>query len=192
ASERRQRASAGPPPVIRRRWLLPAAIVAILALIGVAFVVARPEPTYVPGAGTVARIDGERFDRPIPVGSFPLAITEGEGRMWITDRQSQIYWVQESDDSTGSRGTVGVPTNALDPLTGSVRTSVDVGAQGCNGPASIAINQDGVWVACAISRQVIRIDPSGGTVATSLPVSAAPVALTTGADGSVWVAVQPS
>jgi class 3 adenylate cyclase len=344
ASERRQRASAGPPPVVRRRWLLPAAIVAVLALIGVAFVVSRPEPAYVPGAGTVARIDGDRFDRPIPVGSFPLAITEGEGRVWITDRQSQIYWVQEGDDSTGSRGTVGVPTNAatgasavwitagfgtgagadgavsrldpssgqitgafdtpigsqaiaygadsvwvadptiaqvtrydpvsqttqpialpgsepparpdaiafgelggaavwvgdalssnlyrvdaggghqirtytvggpptaiavgpdavwvasehedaiyaLDPLTGSVRTSVDVGAQGCNGPTSIAINQDGVWVACAISREVIRIDPSGGTVATSLTVSAAPVALTIAADGSVWVAVQPS
>jgi streptogramin lyase len=344
ASERRQRASAGPPPVVRRRWVLPVAIVAVLALIGVAFVVARPEPARVPGPGTVARIDGDRFDRPIPVGSFPLAITEGEGRVWVMDRQSQIYWVQESDDSTGSRGTVGVPTNAatgagavwitagfgtgagadgavsrldpssgqitdafdtpigsqaiaygadsvwvadpttatvtrydpvsqehqpialprsdpparpdaiafgelggaavwvgdalssnlyrvdaggaheirtytiggpptaiavgtdavwvasehedaiyaLDPLTGSVRTSIDVGAQGCNGPASIAVNQDGVWVACAISRQVMRIDPSGGTVATSLMVAAVPIGLTTARDGSVWVAVQPS
>jgi streptogramin lyase len=81
---------------------------------------------------------------------------------------------------------------ALDPLTGSVRTSVDVGAQGCNGPASIAVNDDGVWIACAISHQVMSIDPANGTVATTLTVSATPVALTTAQDGSVWVAVQPS
>ena len=344
ASERRQRASAAPPPTARRRWLLPTAVVAVLAVIVAGFLALRPSADYVPGAGTVARIDGRRFDRPIAVGSFPLAIAEGDGRVWIPDRQSQIYWVQESDGSTGSRGTVGVPTNAatgadavwitagfgtgagadgavsrldpssgqitdafdtqigsraiaygadsvwvadpttatvtrydpvarstesiplppsdppsrpdsiafgelggaavwvgdevspnlyridagqghkvrtytvggpptaiaiapdavwvasesrdaiyaLDPLTGSVRTSVDVGAQGCNGPASIAVDADGVWIACTISRQVMNIDPADGTVATSLAVSATPIALTTAQDGSIWVAVQPS
>jgi streptogramin lyase len=344
ASERRQRASAGPPPAIRRRWLLPVAIVAGLALIVAAIVAFRPKPDYIPEAGTVARIDGDRFDRPIPVGSFPLAITEGGGRVWVPDRQSQIYWVQETDDTTGSRGTDGVPTDAaagadavwitagfgtgagargavsrldpatgqitaafdtpigsqaiafggdavwvsdpntatitrydpvaqetqtialprsappaqpdaiafgelggaavwvgdalssnlyridadpghqvrtftvggpptavtvgadavwvaserkdaiyaLDPLTGSVRTSIDVGADGCDGPASIAASDEGVWVACAISHQVARIDPSDGTVATSLPVAATPIALTAAGDGSIWVAVQPS
>jgi streptogramin lyase len=111
--------------------------------------------------------------RTYTVGGPPTAIAVGTDAVWVaSEREDAIY--------------------ALDPLTGSVRTSVDVGAQGCNGPASIAINQDGVWVACAISRQVIRIDPSGGTVATSLKVSATPIALTTAADGSVWVAVQPS
>jgi streptogramin lyase len=111
--------------------------------------------------------------RTYTVGGPPTAIAVGPDAVWVaSEHEDAIY--------------------ALDPLTGSVRTSVDVGAQGCNGPASIAINQDGVWVACAISRQVIRIDPSGGTVATSLTVSAAPVALTTAADGSLWVAVQPS
>ena len=344
ASERRQRASAAPPPAVRRPWLLPVAIVAGLAVIGGVFVALRPSPDYVPAAGTVARIDGDRFDRPIPVGSFPMAIAEGDGRVWVPDRQSQIYWVQESDGSTGSRGTAGVPTNAttgaaavwitagfgtgggadgavskldpstgqitdafdtsigsqgiaygadsvwvadpttasvtrfdpvaqttdpiplpvsdpparpdaiafgelggaavwvgdalssnlyrvdvgsggkvrtytvggpptaiavgpdavwvaserrdaiyaLDPLTGSVRTSVDVGAHGCNGPASIAVNDEGVWIACAISHQVMNIDPADVTVTTTLAVSATPVALTTAQDGSVWVAVQPS
>ena len=344
ASERRQRASAGPPPAIRRRWLLPVALAAAVVLVGAAFVAFRPKPDYVPGAGTVARIEGDRFDRPIPVGSFPLAITEGGGRVWVPDRQSQIYWVQESDGSIGSRGTVGAPTDAatgadavwitagfgtgagaegavsrldpttgqiadafrtpigsqaitfgddavwvadpntatvtrydpvtrasqtidlprsspparpdaiafgelggaavwvgdalssnlyridaggghqvrtftvggpptavaigsdavwvasehedaiyaLDPLTGSVRTSVDVGAEGCNGPASIAANGDAVWVACSISDRVMRIDPSDGTVSATLSVAATPIAVTGAEDGSMWVAVQPS
>jgi len=118
-------------------------------------------------------VGGGHQIRTYTVGGPPTAIAVGPDAVWVaSEHEDAIY--------------------ALDPLTGSVRTSVDVGAQGCNGPASIAINQDGVWVACAISRQVIRIDPSGGTVAASLPVSAAPVALTTAADGSVWVAVQPS
>jgi len=342
ASERRERASAAPPPRTRRPWLVPVAIAGVLALAVAAFLAFRPAPTYLPTAGTVARIDGDRFDRPIAVGSFPIAMTEGYGRVWVMDRQSQIYWVQEQDGSTGSRGTDGVPTGAtigagavwitagfgtagspdatvsrldpatgqvsaafttpigsqaitfgddavwvadpntvsvtrfdpvsrrtetislprshtaqpdsiafgqlggpaiwvgdslssnlyrlggvptkvertytvggpptaiamgtdavwvaseqrdsvyaLDPATGSIRTSIDVGGQGCNAPTSIAVNAAGVWVACSLSQRVIRIDPTQGAVVGTLPVAAAPIAVATAQDGSVWVAVQP-
>jgi streptogramin lyase len=111
--------------------------------------------------------------RTYTVGGPPTAIAVGPDAVWVaSERRDAIY--------------------ALDPLTGSVRTSVDVAAQGCNGPASIAVNDEGVWIACVISHQVMNIDPTDGTVMTTLAVSATPVALTTAQDGSVWVAVQPS
>jgi len=342
ASERRERASAGPAPRSRRWRLAPIAIVPLVALLAVAFVLSRPH-SYIPGPGTVSKIDGDRFSKPISVGAFPLALTEGDGRVWVMDRQSQIYWVQEDNGSTGSRGTDGVPTGAasgagavwitsgfgtgaggngavnrldpdsgqlslafqtpigsrsiafggdavwvadpntasvtrydpvshetqtivlpdsepparpdaiafgtlggpavwagddvssnlyridasgshavrtytvggpatavaigpdaiwvaseekdavyaVDPTSGSIRTTIDVGGQGCNGPASIAVNDAGIWVACATSHQVMRLDPQGSVVST-LVVGGTPIALTTAQDGSVWVAVQPS
>jgi class 3 adenylate cyclase/streptogramin lyase len=343
ASERRERASAGPPARVRRRWLLPAAIIGVLAIAVASFVVLRPEPSYIPGAGTVARIDGHRFDRPIQVGSAPLALTEGEGRVWVMDRTSQIYWVDEQSGATGSRGTEGVPTGAttgagavwitagfgtgagpdatvsrldtstgqvslafttpvdsqaiafgadtiwvadpntatvvrydpvsratrtiplprsdpparpdsiafgalggaaiwvgdalstnlyrvdttgsnqirtytvggpptaiamgtdavwvtserkdavyaVDPASGSVRTSIDLGAQGCNAPTAIAISGQGVWVACSLSQRLMQIDPVTGTVIGTLGVAGTPTALTMAQNGSIWVAVQP-
>jgi class 3 adenylate cyclase/streptogramin lyase len=342
ASERRERASAQPPQS-RPRWIVPGIVAVVVTVIGLGFMLSRPQH-HVPGPGSVARIDGDRFDEPIQVGSFPLALAEGDGRVWVMDRQSQIYWVNERDDSTGSRGTDGVPTDAVigdgavwitaafgtgagangavtrldpttgqvatafdtpigsdaiafgggaiwvadanaatvtrydpvtqrneaislpkgdpaaspdslaygelggeavwvgdrlspklyrmdavgshavhtysvggpptavtvgrdavwvaserndsvfavDPTSGSVRTSIDVGSPGCNGPVSIAAEPNGgVWVACSSSQSVIRID-ADGTIGASLPVEGVPVAVTTAQDGSVWVAVQSS
>ncbi len=340
ATERRERASAGIPRRSRPRWVVPAAVLSVLAVGLAAFLIAKPEPNHVPGAGTVARIDGARFDAPVTVGQFPIALTEGDGRVWVMDRQSQIYWVEETDGSSGSRGSDGVPTGgavgagslwitsgfgtagspdssvsrldpaagqisaafvtpigsqaiaygadavwvsdpntgtvarydpvsretetialpraarpdaiafgdlagasiwvadslspnlyrlspdaanrvrtytlggtptaiavgsdavwvaseerdavyAFDPATGAIRTSTDVGGQGCNGPVSLAVGRDGVWVACSLSQRVIRLDPQQGTITETLPVGAAPIAMTTAQDGSVWVAVQP-
>ena len=340
----RERASVPIAARVRRRWLLVAALVAAVALGVVAFVQLRGGPTYLPGAGTVAMIDGDRFAAPVTVGPFPVAIAEGQGRIWVMDRQSQVYWVSEIDGSIGSRGTEGSPTSAvsggdavwitggfgsgqgpngsvsridpasgqlatafetpigseaiaygagavwvaspdtgtlvrydpvsrttdepidltggdpetqpdsiafadlggaavwvgdslaprvyrvaaegahevqtytvggavsaiavgpdtvwvasahadevyaLDPATGAIRTTVDVGASGCNGPAALAVNAEGVWVACALSQRVISIDPATAAVTSSLTVDGAPDALTTAQNGAVWVAVRP-
>ncbi len=325
-----------------RRWIAAAAGIAVIAAALVGYLALRPKPTYVPAAGMIARINGDGFDQPVAVGAFPMALTEGMGRVWITDRQSQVYWLDERDNSTGSRGTEGVPTGAvsgggavwitagfgsgqgvegavsrldpdslllapafqtpvgsqaiafgagvvwvaepniaevqrydpvskttrriplpvsdpaakpdsiafgdlggaavwvgdyltrtvfrvdatssdirtytvggtptaiavgagavwvaseqadavyaLDPRTGAIRTTIDVGSQGCNAPRSIAVNAEAVWVACSASQRVIGITPGAATVSTSLAVAGAPAALVTGQDGSVWVVVQP-
>ena len=110
ASERRERASARLAAPVSRRKLMVVAIAALVAAAAVAIVAFRPSPTYVPPAGTVARIEDGRFAKPISVGSFPLSLADGSGKVWIADRQSQLYWVDEADGSTGSRGTNGVPT----------------------------------------------------------------------------------
>lgn len=344
--ERRERATQARPAGGRPRRRVTAgiaAVVAVLLVAGVAVAVMRRSPTFVPSAGTVARIDGDRFERPFSVGSFPLAITEGDGRVWVMDRASQAYWVNERDGSVGSLGTQGTPTGAaagggsvwitngfgagggqttsvgrldpatgrlspsfetpigseeitfgggavwvsnhdtgtvtrfdavtastdtiplpggdaqahpdpiafgdaggeavwvgdslsdrvfqipsdrpdqvrtftvggppsaialgsdvvwvasahadaiyaLDPATGALRTTIDVGSQGCNDPTSLGVTDAGVWVACALSQRVMRFDPDGARAPVSLPVAGAPQALTVAQDGSVWVAVRP-
>ena len=342
---RRERATEARPSGRRpRTWVVVVGAFLALSLVaGAARVVLRRPPTFAPPAGTVARIDGGRFERPFAVGSFPLAITEGDGRVWVMDRASQAYWVNEGDGSLGSFGTQGTPTGAvsgggsvwitkgfgaagqvgtsvsrldpatgqlsttfetpigsegiaygagavwvsnhdtgtvtrydavsgtietislprgdrlahpdpiafgeiggeaawvgdalsnrifriqavrpyqvrtftvggpasaiavgsdavwvasahtdaiyaLDPETGALRTTIDVGAQGCNGPTSLAVNPEGVWVACALSQRVMRFDPTGTGPPEILAVGGAPQAVTTAQDGSIWVAVRP-
>jgi class 3 adenylate cyclase len=101
ASDRRERASAGRVSRRSSRSVVPIAAATVLAVGAAAFAVLRPAPTHVPGPGTVARIDGDRFDEPIRVGSLPLALTEGLGRTWVLDRRSQVYWVNEANGNVG-------------------------------------------------------------------------------------------
>ena len=71
-----------------------------------------------------------------------------------------------------------------------MRTPVDVGKEGCNAPSAVAVGSGGVWVACSMSQEVIRIDP----VVCGYRESArdgAPDALVTDERGDVWVAVRP-
>jgi class 3 adenylate cyclase/streptogramin lyase len=212
ATERRERASAGIRRKARPRWILPAAAVGLLALTAAVFVAVKPEAKYVPGPGTVARIEGDRFEAPVTVGEFPIALTEGDGRVWVMDRQSQIYWVEEESGSTGSRGTDGVPTGAavgggsvwitagfgtagppettvsrLDPSAGQISAafSAPIGSQ------AIAYGADAVWVASPNTGTVTRYDPvSRETETIVLPSAARPDALAFGDLGgeAIWVA----
>ncbi len=179
-SDRRDLATVPGPGRRSRRGIAAVAGVAVIAAALVGYLLVRPKSTYVPAAGTIARIHGDRFDRPVTVGTFPIALTEGMGRLWVMDRQSQVYWVSEHDNATGSRGTEGVPTGAasgggavwitagfgsgqgadvavsrLDPtsaqLTPAFRTPVDSQA--------IAYGADAVWVADPNTGAVTRYDP---------------------------------
>src|SRR5262249_44277904 len=162
ATERRERISAAAPPRRPRWWLVPAVLIPVVAVLVVAAVSSR-DRAYVPGAGTVARIDGGRFDQPVAVGSFPLALTEGDGRVWVMDRQSQVYWVVEDDRSTGSRGTDGVPTSAVTGA-GAVWITAGFGTgSGANGAVS-------------------RLDPASGQIAQAFQTPIGSRAITYGGD----------
>jgi class 3 adenylate cyclase/streptogramin lyase len=80
----------------------------------------------------------------------------------------------------------------LDVETGAVLTSFEVAASGCNEPDGVAAGSGAVWVACSTSRTMLRIDPGTRAAVGSLEMEGAPTALTTDADGSVWVAVRPA
>jgi class 3 adenylate cyclase/sugar lactone lactonase YvrE len=345
AQERRERASSAPPPRRSRRWIAPAAAAAALALAAGAFAVFRSQPTNVPTVGTAARVNADGvFDAPIAAASFPTAMAAGDGKVWVTDQQGQIYWIDTDTGEVGSRGAAGTPTGVavgggavwmsngfgvgngpggavtrLDPATGdlvpvfdtpagseaiawgadavwvadhatgsvtrfdpvrqqtasfdltsgseeppepdaiafsdvgretvwvgdaaagrvfrvdvadpehphtltvgapvsaiaaaadavwvtsetadtvyvldatsgAVRTSIDVGAGGCNAPSAIAVGSGGVWVACSLSHEVMKIDPETSTVAATLAVDGAPDAVATDEADSVWIAVRP-
>jgi streptogramin lyase len=79
----------------------------------------------------------------------------------------------------------------LDPTSGAVRTSIDVGAADCNAPSAIGVGSGGVWVACSLSHEVVKIDPGTSVVVATLAVDGAPDAVSTDGDGSVWIAVRP-
>ena len=168
ASERRERASAARATGGRQRRLVPIAIVAAVALVAGAIVLFKPKPTYVPSAGTVTEILGRRFEKPVAVGSFPLGVIEGAGRVWVLDRQSQIYWVDETSSATGSRGTDGIPTGAV-------------------------FGDGGIWVTAGFGggngaeATVSRLDPATGQLTTAFQMPIDSQAITFGA-GAVWVA----
>lgn len=345
ASERRDRVAATPAAGGRgRRWIVPAAAVAIVLIVGAAYFLTRADPTFVPTAGTVAAITaGGAFAEPVALASVPTAIAWGEGRIWVTDQQRQIYWLDPESGETGSRGAAGAATGVavgdqavwvtngfgvgdgpeggvsridladesltpafetpigseaiawgaervwvtdtatselriydpatrsvesvalppvsateparpedlvvtssddaavwvgdatagrvfrapvtapqeietftvpapvtgiaagrggvwvtsggedtvtlLDERTGAVLTSLDVAKDGCDQPEAVAAGADAVWVACRASGTLVRIDPGSRTVAGTLSVDGAAVAVTTDDTGIVWLAV---
>lgn len=97
-----------------------------------------------------------------------------------------------SEDGVWVSGGAADRITLLDAETGAVLTSLDVAASGCNEPDEVAAGAGAVWVACSTSRTMLRIDPGTHAAAESLAMEGAPTALTTDADGSVWVAVRPA
>jgi streptogramin lyase len=125
-------------------------------------------------SGNVYRVEtaGANAVKTFSVGGPPSAIAIGPDAVWV---------------ASGSADTV----YALDANSGAIRTSVDVGAAGCNTPTSITVGAQGVWVACAVSNRVILVEPERGAVTATLAVQDDPIAVAPASDGSVWVAVQP-
>jgi ABC-type transport system substrate-binding protein/DNA-binding SARP family transcriptional activator/streptogramin lyase len=86
----------------------------------------------------------------------------------------------------GDEGLGVVPANgagALDPASGRVVTSVEVGSA----PAGIASGARHVWVTNGAEGTVTRIDPRGGHVDQTLRVGSSPAGVAAGA-GAIWVA----
>jgi streptogramin lyase len=54
-------------------------------------------------------------------------------------------------------------------------------------PIAVAVGAGGVWVANAIDRSVVRLDPRTNRIVERIAVGMDPKVLTVG-DGSVWVA----
>jgi class 3 adenylate cyclase len=155
---------------------------------------------------------------PLPSGTDPpepgpIAFSSLDGEViWIGDSaHDQIFRMDANDPNSVKTSSIGATASAiavgfksiwvvsetadavyvLDPSSGGVRTSIDVGASGCNAPSALAIGGDGVWVACSLSQEVVRIDAMSAAIAARLPVDGAPDALATDEDGHVWVAVRP-
>ena len=216
ASERRDRVASSPVPVGGRRWAVPAALVLVVLVAVAVFVTNRPVETYTPPPGTVARIDAaERFDEPVALAPFPTGLAWGEGRLWTTDQQGQIYWLDPASGDMGSRGTAGSPTGVavgggavwitngfgigsgpmggvseLDPVSGSLAPAFETPV----GSEAIVWGADQVWVADTNTGDVRVFDPGTRTTdVIALPASSGPaprpvaLAYSDAQGGTVWV-----
>jgi streptogramin lyase len=148
-----------------------------------------------------------------PAKPNSIAFSDLDGpALWIGDAvHPQVFHLDPNDTSNVTRSSIGGPATAiavgahqiwvasesadavyvLEPSGGAVRTTIDVGASGCDAPVAIASGTDGVWVACSRSQRLVRIDPSTSRVDATLRVDGLPGALTVDGSGAVWVAVQP-
>jgi YVTN family beta-propeller protein len=161
-------------PVLRRRSVLAAALVGVLAA-AVAIPVfalssggSKGSSFASPGRSSVASVDPSSGQ---PTGSValeasPAAIAYGQGSVWAT----------MPDQDSVSR---------IDPATSTVQQTIAVG----NGPEGIAVGEGFVWVANAIAGTVSQIDPqkNGGQVVDTIAVGNRPRGVAYGL-GGVWVA----
>ncbi len=87
--------------------------------------------------------------------------------------------------------TVGEESDSVSALASSGTTLVhQILADRCDGPTAIAVTAGAVWVSCSVSKAVVRLDPSDGSVVAVLPVGATPGPMTVDDRGAVWVALQ--
>jgi YVTN family beta-propeller protein len=157
---------------------------------------------------SVSRIDlGSGAVLPsIPVGRKPIGIFAGPEAVWVTNSSSDS--VSKIDPASGTVvdtiegvgdnirsviqafGSVWVSSAIdegtvvrLDPDTGKVRDTIDVGGK----PKEMVAAGDYLWVVNETSGNVMRIDPeSAEVVGKPIKVGATPVGLAFGA-GSLWV-----
>jgi class 3 adenylate cyclase/streptogramin lyase len=161
-------------------------------------------------ASTTVALPGSSSDR-IEPDAIAFSDMSGEN-VWVgDDAHPQVFRVDANDPKNVHTSAIGGPATSiaagagaiwvasedadavyrLDPASGAVKTSIDVGKAGCNAPVAIATGKDGVWVACSLSQRLVRIDPATSTVDATLKVNGAPGALAADGSGVVWVAVQP-
>lgn len=218
ASERRERAVAAPATEGRgRRWILPAVAGAIVFGVGAAYLLTREDPTYVPTAGTVAAITADgAFGEPVALASEPTAIAWGEGRIWVTDRQGQIYWLDPETGETGSRGAAGAATGVAvgdravwvsngfgvgDGPAGGV-SRIDPVDEGLTpafetpiGSEAIAWGAERVWVTDTATGELRSYDPATRTVESvglppvskTEPARPEDLVVTSSDDAAVWI-----
>jgi ABC-type transport system substrate-binding protein/DNA-binding SARP family transcriptional activator/streptogramin lyase len=162
-------------PLLRRRAVLAAALVGVLAA-----AIALPLLALsINGSGSAhasARLGGDalgvfdlssgRIVASVPLGSAPDAAAFGAGSVWV---------------ALSDRGVV----ERIDPTTNTVQQTIVL--QG--GPSAIAVGGGFVWVAETLAGKVVEIDPrsNGGQKVASIPVGNGPTGIAFGF-GAIWVA----
>jgi peptide/nickel transport system substrate-binding protein len=155
------------PPPSPRRWLVPVAIAAALALVVVALPLLRSDDASVsPGANSIASLNADD-------GSLELAASIG-GRPGASAIGFGSLWVAHPDRGVVSRH---------DLRNGDVQDTIAVGAA----PSGVAIGGGSVWVTNAADGTVDRINVDVNDVSDELSVGSVPSAIAFG-DGALWVA----
>jgi YVTN family beta-propeller protein len=132
---------------------------------------------WVLAGGGVARINlRTRSVSTIPSSSasVPVALTIGEGAIWVVSRP---------DFRCCPLASIGTGTlSRIDPRTNSITETITLAGN----PAGVAVGGGAVWVANAGSRSVIKVDPKERSVKT-IKIGGRPLGIAFGR-GAVWVA----
>ena len=168
-----------------------------------------------PLGSTVLRYDpasGGSTTVSLPDGSGVVSLGVSEESVWVAaGRQPSVFRIDVSDPSqpverfgTGGDlptalsvapdGTVWIVRRDADSvlsLSPSGTTNVDVAlGDQCDAPNAVAATDLAVWVSCATSSNVVRLNPADGSVISSLAVDGDPGPLAADGEGGVWVAVR--
>ena len=156
------------PPRPSRRWLVPVAVAAALALIAVAIPLLRSDggDSVMIGANSIALLNTEEGNLTFaaPIGGRPGASAIGFGSIWVAHPDRGVVSRHDVED-------------------GSVQDTITVGAA----PSGIAIGDGSVWVTNAAEGTIARINADVNEVSDTLRVGSVPSAIAFGG-GALWVA----
>lgn len=120
----------------------------------------------VPGVNTVARIDANAFDEPIPVGDGPNGIAFAGGRGWVTNEENQT--VQRFDPDTGETSSAtpiqGVPTGIVGGPDGVYVTSESGPGSASSHVLGVNLDTSQVEPVCDVPSSTVGIAEGGGFV----------------------------
>ena len=161
-------------------------------------------------------VTGGRTMVQLPVDSGPVAVaaTPDLSKAWVVaGRRNEIYQVTVKSGPpsfrTVSTGDVAPTAVAVAPdgsvwvaaqdsdtvlaLTadGDSKLRLDLGSR-CDSPTDLVATADHVFVACGGSGTVIALNPSTGSVTSTLAVSGVPVSVAAEPDGTAWALVTPA
>jgi YVTN family beta-propeller protein len=193
----------------RRRWLVAAALVTVLAVVAAFILLRNREPEFSPAPNTVVRLDPETgtVTGGVGVGTTPTGLAFGEGSLWVANFDDKTVQAIDADALTASPAKGGVLSNPTGIAVGGGAVWVTNGFAGqvvkiapgeansvvpidvASGVQGVAFGFDVVWVASPIDGSLYRLDPQTNDVTRLALGSDAPdpVDVAVGED-AVWVA----
>ena len=189
-------------PRRRRRAIAAATILSLAAAVAAAALIlsaddddrGNPNPVDAPEATASPAID---------VGETPTGLSIGPARVWVAARGGDAVDGINLEDARpeftvpvtspkalavghDSIWAVSRETDALSRIDAiDEREPVAIPLSGCS-PVDVAADADWIWVACAATQRVLRIDPATNSIAGDVRLGTEPRALAVG-EGSVWV-----
>jgi class 3 adenylate cyclase/streptogramin lyase len=148
----------------------------------------------------------------LPAGSGPTSLDIGGGSLWVVaGRQPSVFRISTAKPgepverfSTGEdiataisvapNGTAWIAIRDADTvlaLSSSGTPLLDVSVRDrCDAPTSIEATADAIWVSCSASSNLVRLDPTDGSIAGSMMVVGDPGPMAADGSGAIWVAVR--
>ena len=204
-------------PVLRRRSVLAAALVGVVAA-AVAVPLFALSSNGSNGSHTSTRLEGDsvgavdlangRIVASVPLNTSPNAVASGVGSIWVANSNRGLVEridpktnaVQQTIVAPGGPSAIAVGGGFVwvaESLAGTV-VQIDPRTNGGqrvaaipvgNGPSGVAYGFGAVWVANSVDHTIVRIDPVTGATSTPINVDAGADSVAAG-DGAVWVTSQ--